>query len=352
SEKKTRLDEVRERFERIDIKPELLDLRRFYNKTPESLLKKLQQYDLNMSIKKILIGLAVFILVGAGIYYYLNREEVPTVVVEVEEPEYVSEDNYSPESFEVIGRSVENRSIRAFKFGTGNKKLVFVGAIHGGYEWNTALLSYELIDYLADNIEIIPSDIEVTVIPVANPDGLYKAVGTSGRFFAGDAPQFDYANETTLNDLLARGRFNANDVDLNRNFDCKWQSDAVWRNYDVSGGAKVFSEPEALALRDFFLREAPEAVVLFHSASNGVYTSFCEGDALPGTEDSLTVYSEASGYARYDNYSYYEVTGDIGDWLSTINTPAITVELSSHRAIDWEKNRTGIEAMFEFYSDN
>ncbi|MFH1694400.1 MAG: hypothetical protein ABH880_01415, partial [Patescibacteria group bacterium] len=46
SEKKTRLDEVRERFERIDIKPELLDLRRFYNKTPESLLKKLQQYDL------------------------------------------------------------------------------------------------------------------------------------------------------------------------------------------------------------------------------------------------------------------------------------------------------------------
>ncbi|MBU2101355.1 Type 1 glutamine amidotransferase-like domain-containing protein, partial [Patescibacteria group bacterium] len=31
---------------RIDIKPELLDLRRFYNKTPESLLKKLQQYDL------------------------------------------------------------------------------------------------------------------------------------------------------------------------------------------------------------------------------------------------------------------------------------------------------------------
>ena len=150
---------------------------------------------------------------------------------------------------------------------------------------------------------------------------------------------------------IAPGRFNANNVDINRNFDCKWQPEAVWRNYEVGAGNTAFSEPESAALRDYFTRISPEAVVLFHSASNGVYTSFCENDALPGTVELLRAYSGAAGYARYDDYPYYEITGDAGDWLSTVGIPAISVELSTHTAIEWEKNRAGIEAMFELYSE-
>jgi len=302
-----------------------------------------------MNTKKILIIAVVLILIGAGVYYLLQRsEDAPPVV---EEPEFVPEDNYSPDLFEVIGQSVEGRLLRAFRFGTGDKTLVFVGSIHGGYEWNSALLSYEIIDYLAANPDVIPSDIEVMVIPVANPDGLYKVMGTSGRFFAEDAPQFDYASEITFDDLAVRGRFNANDVDLNRNFDCKWKSDAVWRDYSVDAGSSAFSEPESSAIRDFLTRKEPEAVVFYHSASNGVYTSFCEDDASSGTESLLALYSEATGYPRYDDYPYYEITGDVGDWLSTINISAISVELSTHTAIEWDKNRAGLEAMLEFYSE-
>ncbi len=43
------------------------------------------------------------------------------------------------------------------------------------------------------------------------------------------------------------GRFNANDVDLSRNFDCNWQASALWQNKKVSGGNAVFSEPESVA---------------------------------------------------------------------------------------------------------
>jgi len=302
-----------------------------------------------MDKKKILILIAISILIGAGVYYYIQtqREKEPVA----EEMDYVPEDNYSPDSFEIIGTSQEDRLLRAFDFGNGDKKVVFIGAIHGGYEWNTALLSYELIDYLTANLDMIPDDVQVSVIPVANPDGLYKVMGTSGRFFAEDAPQFDYADEITFEDLAVRGRFNANGVDLNRNFDCKWKSDAVWRDYGVDGGTGAFSEPESVGLRDYLLREMPEAVVIFHSASNGVYTSFCGGDALPGTEELLAVYSEATGYPRYDDYPYYEVTGDIGDWLTTVGVPAASVELSTHTAIEWEKNRAGVEALIELYSD-
>ena len=303
-----------------------------------------------MTTKKILIWAVILILVGAGAYYYYKKthEEAPVPVVE--EPEYIVEDNYNPESFELLGTSTEDRAIRAFKFGNGDKKIVYIGAIHGGYEWNTALLSYELIDYLTANPDVIPDDIQISVIPVANPDGLYKVMGTSGRFFASDAPQFDYADEITYQDLAVRGRFNANEVDLNRNFDCNWKSDAIWRTYDVSGGTAPFSEPESAALRDYLLREKPVAVIVFHSASNGVYTSFCNGDALPGTEELLKTYSEASGYPLYNDYPYYEVTGDIGDWLSTVDIPAISVELSTHTAIEWDRNKAALEALLKLYS--
>lgn len=301
-------------------------------------------------MKKIVFAFVALAVIGGLIYYFVQRREAPDSTT-VEEPELTVEDSYNPESFEVIGKSSEGRLLRAFNFGTGEKTLVFVGALHGGYEWNSALLSYEIIDYFIANPNAIPSDLEVIVIPVANPDGLHKVLGTSGRFFAADAPQFDFASEISFADTVVSGRFNSNDVDLNRNFDCKWKSEAVWRNYTVGAGDTAFSEPETAALRDYLTRISPEAVVFFHSASNGVYTSFCEGDALPGTVELLAVYSEATDYPRYDDYPYYEITGDAGDWLSTVGIPAVSVELSTHTAIEWEKNRAGIEAMFELYSE-
>jgi len=302
--------------------------------------------------KKLLIGLVIIVAIGiSGILYMISTgkflkpdEEVVENIIEVDQ-------DYSADKYEVIGKSVDGRDIRAFQFGAGEKTLVFVGAIHGGYEWNSALLSYEIIDHLTANPDAFPSDLEVVVIPVANPDGLNKVVGTSSRFFAKDAPQFDFADEISLEDSVVSGRFNANDVDLNRNFDCKWQAEAVWRDYTVGAGTKAFSEPESRAIRDYLTRVSPEAVVFFHSASNGVYTSFCEGDALKGTSDLLAIYSDATGYTRFDDYPYYEVTGDAADWLSTLNIPAISVELSKHTVIEWEKNLAGIEAMFEFYSE-
>lgn len=289
--------------------------------------------------------------VAIGIFYMVSSGKFSKQNERIVENTPMMDEDYSVNAYEVIGKSIEGRELRAYQFGTGEKSLVYVGAIHGGYEWNSAFLSYEIIDYLTANPDVIPSDLKVIVIPVANPDGLNKVLGTSSRFLAADAPQFDYASEISLDDTVVSGRFNAGDVDLNRNFDCKWQSDAIWRNYTVGAGTAAFSEPETRALRDFLTAKSPKAVVFFHSASNGVYTSFCEGDALPGTAKLLAAYSGASGYPRYDDFPYYETTGDAADWLSTLGIPAITVELSTHKVIEWEKNLAGIEATFELYSE-
>ena len=131
----------------------------------------------------------------------------------------------------IIGQSVEKRNIEAYTFGDGEKHLLFVGGIHGGYEWNSVLLAYQLIDYLEINKEIIPKDITVTVIASANPDGIFEVTNKNGRFYLSDLSSGD----------KSLARFNANDVDLNRNFDCKWQSESTWRGNPVSAGTSVFS---------------------------------------------------------------------------------------------------------------
>lgn len=243
----------------------------------------------------------------------------------------------------VIGKSVQGRDITAYHFGTGNTNLLFVGGIHGGYEWNTTLVAYELMDYLKANPSAIPQNIKVTVIPALNPDGLTKVVGTDGRF--------EKADVSTSQDVVVSGRFNANTVDLNRNFDCGWQATGVWQNKPVSGGASAFSEPEAAAMRDYIAALRPDGVVVWYSAAGGVYASSCNGAPVSVETKTLTdTYAGASGYPAFQSFDFYETSGDLTNWLAKNNIPAISVLLTNHTDTEWEKNQKGITAVLELYA--
>lgn len=245
-----------------------------------------------------------------------------------------------------IGRSVEGRAIEAYTYGAGNKHVVFVGGVHGGYEWNSVLLAYEFMDYLAlpENVAVIPANLTVTVIPSANPDGVFKIIGKEGRFALADVPKL--SREAT-----APGRFNAHDVDLNRNFACKWKSESKWQSKTVSAGTAAFSEPEAVAIRDFVLGGAsgkPSAVVFWHSQANAVYASECEAGILPETRNIMNAYSKVSGYPAVDSFDSYEISGDAEGWLASIGIPAITVELQAHDSIEWDRNLAGVKAILGY----
>lgn len=242
----------------------------------------------------------------------------------------------------VIGKSVEGRDITAYTYGKGEKHLVFVGGMHGGYEWNSVLLSYEFMDYLKSNPEFITSNLMVTVIPSLNPDAVFKVTGKEGRFSASDV--------STNKELLASARFNVHDVDLNRNFDCKWKPTSMWQNKTVSAGTKAFSEPESQALKNFVDANKPDAFVFWHSAANTVYASECENGILPQTLDIMDAYAKAAKYNEVKKFDSYEVTGDAEGWLASINIPAITVELKTHETVEWEQNLAGIKALFKYYS--
>ena len=281
----------------------------------------------------ILIVVGLLSLVSITIYKHYSFKPVPVIIVKQKEVFPIHK---------VIGSSVQGRNIDSYTYGNGEKHIGFVGGVHGGYEWNSVLLSYKFMDYLDANPEAIPKDLTVTIIPSANPDGVFKITGKEGRFTVADV-------STSTKLVAGTGRFNYHNVDLNRNFNCNWKATSTWKGNIVSAGTSAFSEPEAKAIKNFVLENNPKAMIFFHSQSGTVYASECNNGILPETLNIMNRYAKASGYSTSDVFDSYAITGDAEGWLASINIPAITVELKTHETIEWDKNLAGIKALFEYY---
>jgi len=287
--------------------------------------------------KKLVVAVIIVALFGVGVFTFVNLNKKPPA-----EPAKLTDNSKNIANYKIIGTSVEGRKIESYSYGNGEKKIVFVGGIHGGYEWNSVLLAYQFIDYLNENQSAVPNNLTIIVIPDANPDGIFIVTGKVGRFSITDV--------STSTQILSQGRFNADSVDLNRNFDCKWQSKSTWQSKTVSAGTKIFSEPETQALKNFVLENKPVSVIFWHSQSGNVYASQCQNGILPGTLNIMNIYAQASGYSPVKLFDAYATSGAADDWLASIKIPAITVELKTHNTIEWAQNLAGIKALFEYYN--
>jgi hypothetical protein len=243
-------------------------------------------------MKKITFGVLLLIIIGLVVFIFTRSSDEEVVVVDEQAEEQVSEEGSDTEGQQielqerdtkedgetVLGTSVEGNEIKAFHYGdlTADKELVLIAGVHGSYSRNTTLLARELMDYLEDNGDVVPDGYMATVIPLMNPDGFMKSSRSES----------------------IEGRFNANDVDLNRNFDCQWNETSKWRSTDVSGGSAPFSEP---------------------------------------------------GYQAYETFDFYEITGDMVNWFAKNNIPAISVLLSGYEATEFAINKDGVEAFFDYY---
>ncbi|OGG41750.1 hypothetical protein A2837_00850 [Candidatus Kaiserbacteria bacterium RIFCSPHIGHO2_01_FULL_46_22] len=300
-------------------------------------------------MKYLVIAVVVILVLGVGGFFVYkniaNRADMENDrAFEEAKPDTAAEQEKTVDDTKtVIGKSADGHEITAYHYGKGDTNLLFIGGIHGGYSWNTALVAYELMEYLEKTPDAIPENMRVTVIPVMNPDGLNTVVGTTSRFSMADVPE---ESADTI-----PGRFNSNEVDLNRNFDCDWQAESKWQNRTVSGGSEAFSEPESKAVRDFIATSSPDAVVVWYSSAGGVFASNCHDGVLAETTELTSLYAEASGYRAFKEFNFYEITGDMVNWMAKQGIPAISVLLTTHRDVEWNKNRAGIEALFKHYSD-
>jgi len=299
-------------------------------------------------MKNSIIAILALLIVGLGAYVLMQN---PSQTIDTAPRLDTAAGTTTPQGGEVqsyagetiIGQSVEGRDLVAYRYGTGDTELLFIGDVHGGYTWNTALLAYQTMDYLKANPDAVPATLRVTVIPVLNPDGLYRVVGTS-------TAAFTRADVAPSSAAQIAGRFNANNVDLNRNFDCDWKSSTLWQGRTVSGGAEVFSEPESRAIRDYIETHTPAAVVVWYAASGGVFASSCHNGVSLEALALTDRYAKASGYKAYESFNFYDIPGDMVNWLAKKGIPAVSVLLATHTDTEWTKNLAGIKAVIAHYA--
>jgi predicted deacylase len=211
----------------------------------------------------------------------------------------------------VVGYSLEDRSIDVYRFGAGQRHLMVVAGIHGGYEWNTSELAYEIMDYLNAHPAYIPPEITLYVLPVLNPDGLARARGIHGRA-------------------------NANRVDLNRNWPSHWQvtwdETGCWSYLPLTAGDYPGSEPETQALMNFLQTANIQAIVSYHSAAGCIFAGGQPPD--PQSVNLAKTLAASSGYAFPPKANICQYTGQLIDWASDQGIPAVDVELTNHSDLE------------------
>lgn len=234
-------------------------------------------------------------------------------------------------AWQEIGRTVQDQAIRAVRLGNGPQAAILIGGLHAGFAPASVDLAERLIAYFTDHLADIPPALAVYIIPSVNLDS---------RSAPGQ---------------LA-GRLNANGVDLNRNWDCRWAQDALFRGEIVprSGGPAPFSEPETTALAAFIQEHQPLGVIFWQARYVGGFISPGRCGSRSTVSFSLsTTYGQAAGY-RVDDFEIDtgQVTnGDAANWLDQQGIPAAAVLLPDYDDTDWEHNLPAVLAVLQFLAD-
>ena len=243
---------------------------------------------------------------------------VPTAVVEPTPTVF--------RSTEVIGQSAGGRSIEAILVGTGDKTVVFVGALQGGVAPNTRDLVQQAADFFAANPEQVPGDVRAIFVPVLNPDG-----------------------------MTAGNRPNSRGVYLGNNWDIRWSANPHTPEgvKTGGGGSAPFSEPESVALRDL-VRGRKAQVVIFYQASvpNGLVIPG-EGLGQATSTASLPMgklLSDVTGFRMIRTWSDRTITGDPSDWMDREGIMSAIVLLPDKVDSDWARQREGMLAAMQFVS--
>lgn len=230
----------------------------------------------------------------------------------------------------VIGKSVENRDIIALKI-TDNPDIeeaepeVRLVSLHHGDELSSSEFALYLIKFFVekynssdtDTLQLINTT-EIWIIPALNPDGMESSGGPM--------------------------RYNANYVDLNRNYTCPDPNEEM----DFTGGDYPFSEPETSALKNISLptgNAINNSFVLSLTYHGGAeYFNYVWNYSPSLTPDDQILRFQGNNYKYYVNlagqtnfkvingYEWYKTVGDLNDWAygftSSLDT---TIEMTASK---------------------
>lgn len=131
----------------------------------------------------------------------------------------------------VFGYTALGLPITAYTFGSGTRRVLILGGVHGD-EPEGVIASYGLLDHFQKSF---PYNMQLTLVPAFNLDG-----------------------------VLSLQRSNSHGVDLNRNMPTvDWSPEVKTERYHP--GPSAASEPETKALIQYLEKDNPQFIISLHS---------------------------------------------------------------------------------------
>ena len=251
-------------------------------------------------------------------------------------------------SYEIIGKSVEERDLYVMKIGNNNKNkssIMVIGNIHGDETIGRELCIY-LINYLCEqysknnHIRNLINNTNIHIMPSLNPDGFEKME----------------------NNIWSPSRLNANNIDLNRNFPDQFKDN----NNNTEN-----REPETKYLMNYYNNNKIHLSLTIHSGALVVNYPF------DGPIDKKYSKTKDDDFFRYISLEYvknnpflqnspfkngitngsewYALFGGLQDGRYVYNNGyEITLELSNEKIVEenkiynyWQNNKKSFIRMIE-----
>ncbi|MBT3217639.1 MAG: hypothetical protein HN348_00990 [Proteobacteria bacterium] len=237
---------------------------------------------------------------------------------------------YERAGYAQIGESVLGRPLEALWLGVppdGGAPVLRLLAAHHGDEGVSYEVALETASEMLDRDGIDPlvtallDEATLWIVPYVNPDGVY-----------------------------AGSRYNANYVDLNRNYDIKWNPEGF------ASGTEPFSEPETRAIAALALYGGhPYISLTLHSGASNIgypwnYTTLNTPDEaeMLALAEIYASSCETSDFWVTNGADWYTTRGDTNDWsYGRYGGMDFTVELSSTKT----PPASELETMFWEHTD-
>ena len=241
----------------------------------------------------------------------------------------------------IYGKSLFGRELYAVKIGSGRPLGIATYGLHAR-EYITAEIAF--LQYAVG-----VKTGSLWLLPLTNPDGaLLSQTGITS------APKERRAELIALNgergEDFSLWKANGRGVDLNVNFPARWGTGA--KNVRFAGGenyigAKPFSEPENLALKQFTEKIRPQYTLSYHTKGEEIYWRFHQPKERCVRDKAL-----AAALSRATGYPLAEAgrsAGGYKDWcIQRFKIPSFTVEVGS----DLWAHPLGDEALQEIIERN
>ena len=244
---------------------------------------------------------------------------------------------------DVIGFSVLGNPIPYIKIGRGSHKVFYSASIHANESITTNVLMKFIEDFCiaytnntniyANNARGIFNYASIYIVPMCNPDGVNLVNG----YYPSGSSVYIKAQGITNNYPFLRfpedWKANINGVDLNLQFPAGWEEarKIKFAQGFTSPAPRDFvgfgplTEPEALALYNFTLRNNFRLILAYHTQGQEIYWQF--QDYAPENAEKIgNLFASVSGY-KLAEVPYTSSFAGYKDWfLQEYRRPGYTIE--------------------------